>query len=136
MPDSKLRLLLVEDHPATLRAITSYLEQSYEVEAAADFATALEKGTRSGFDLMIADLSLPDGNGWELLERLQRRSPVKAIAMSGYGEERDLARSRTSGFLEHLVKPVTPEELEEAIIRALAAGEGEASEPGKGSRTE
>ena len=83
------------------------------------------------FDLLLVDLQLRDGTGWDLLESLATRNPVRAIAMSGWGNDSDLAKSETSGFMRHLVKPITPEQLSEAILQVM----NHPQEPSKQVRT-
>lgn len=69
------------------------------------------------YDLVISDLGLPDGNGFDLMSELRRLYGLRGIALSGYGMEEDIARSMESGFREHLVKPVDMQRLQEAITR-------------------
>ena len=75
------------------------------------------------FDVLLSDISLPDGTGWELLEDLVHRGcqPPHAIAMSGLSDVSDRTRSREAGFETHLVKPFLPEELENALRRAATS---------------
>ena len=72
------------------------------------------------FDVVVSDLGLPDGSGHDLMRRLRERRPVAGIAMSGYGTEDDIRRSREAGFAEHLVKPVDLAHLRAAILRTAA----------------
>jgi CheY-like chemotaxis protein len=75
--------------------------------------------SRRDFDLMISDLGLPDGTGHDLMRQLiARKRGVKAIALSGYGMEDDVQRSRDAGFIEHLTKPVGIDRLQAAIVKA------------------
>jgi DNA-binding response OmpR family regulator len=69
------------------------------------------------FDLLLSDLRLPDGNGWDLLRRLKEAGwrPKHAIAISGWGSETDLAESKSAGFQAHLIKPLAPEVLKTAL---------------------
>jgi CheY-like chemotaxis protein len=48
--------------------------------------------------------------------------PITAIAMSGYNTDADRARSKAAGFVQHLPKPLTPEELDSAFERAMRDG--------------
>jgi CheY-like chemotaxis protein len=80
--------------------------RGYEVQRAASKAEALESARRLPFHVLVSDIGLPDGSGLELMAELQKASPICAIAMSGFGTEADIKRSRDAGFLEHLVKPV------------------------------
>ena len=115
-----LRVLLVEDHPDTLRALQLFLKAlGHRPTLAQSMKEALQVGSaKSGkFDLLLSDLRLPDGNGWELLLRLRECGccPERAIAVSGWGSEEDRMRSHAAGFEAHLVKPFTPRMLEAAL---------------------
>jgi PAS domain S-box-containing protein len=114
-----LRLLYIEDHGDTARTMKRLLERhGHQVQTAGDVATALQIVDRSPFDLLISDLGLPDGSGADLMREVRARHPdLKGIALSGYGMEADVQRSREAGFAEHLTKPVRVEELQMAISR-------------------
>jgi DNA-binding response OmpR family regulator len=109
---SSLRVFLVENHEDTVRYMQLYLEQlSHQVCIAADMATALREVPNANCDVLISDIGLPDGDGWQLMERLGESRPKFAIAMSGYGTGNDQRRSREAGYNHHLVKPFTPDAL-------------------------
>jgi CheY-like chemotaxis protein len=74
----------------------------------------------------VSDIGLPDGSGLDLMIELRERYGLEGIALSGYGMESDLKRSRDAGFREHLVKPVGLEELKQAITRASGSAENHA----------
>jgi DNA-binding response OmpR family regulator len=76
-----------------------------------------EPGAR--IDLLVSDIGLPDGSGLDLIRALGERWGIRGIALSGYGTEEDVQRSREAGFLRHLTKPVTPRVLEAAVREAL-----------------
>ncbi len=135
-PTHRRRILLVEDHADTARVMRRLLSaHGYEVQTAPDMATALHLAgdpQRDGFDLLISDLGLPDGNGLELMRTLRQQGlKMPGIALSGYGQEQDMAQSRQAGFVEHLVKPVCLPRLEEAIARILGEGAPAAPDQGK-----
>ena len=109
---ASLCLFLVENHEDTVRYMQLYLEQlNYKVCVAADMATALREIPKSRCDVLISDIGLPDGDGWQLMEKLGEHRPQLAIAMSGYGAVNDQRRSRAAGYDHHLVKPFAPEAL-------------------------
>jgi len=77
---------------------------------------------RESFDLVISDLGLPDGTGHELMRQLlDRERPIKGIALTGFGMDTDMDRSRESGFMEHLTKPVDLHRLQASIQRVVQA---------------
>ena len=73
-----------------------------------DLATAWN-WPASSFDLLISDLGLPDGSGHDLMRQRQRGHKFPGIALSGYGQEEDIQRSREAGFAAHLTKPASRE---------------------------
>jgi CheY-like chemotaxis protein len=116
----KARIVVVEDHATTARALKMLLEtQGYIVTVADGVRSALNAVKNSVFDLLICDLSLPDGSGWDLMKQLSAKQPIRGIAFTASGEADDIARSRRVGFLEHLVKGCPAEELTRAIEQAL-----------------
>jgi CheY-like chemotaxis protein len=115
-----LRILLVDDHADTREGLERLLRRrGHQVQTAGDMHGALNLAASNNYDLLISDLGLPDGSGHELMNRLRERNSIKAIAISGFGMERDIEASRASGFSEHLVKPIEFARLE-AVISELA----------------
>ena len=121
---SSLRVFLVENHEDTARYMRLYLEQlNYKVFIAANMTTALREIPHSNCDVLISDIGLPDGDGWQLMEHLGENRPKFAIAMSGYGSGNDQRRSREVGYNHHLVKPFTPEALQTLLREASGTKE-------------
>ncbi len=119
-----LHVLVVENHSDTRQGVKAFLKAlGYRASFAEDKSGALALAGQETFDLLLSDISLPDGNGWELLQALdaQGRRPAHAIAMSGLGDLADQTRSREAGFELHLVKPFRPQELEQALRQAAAS---------------
>lgn len=123
--EASLRLLLVEDHEPTLAVLQRLLVRAgHEVTAVSSVTDALAVAEAGGFDAVISDLGLPDGSGLELMARLRERHPgLPGIALSGYGMEDDLQRSREAGFAMHLVKPVDFQQVRHAL-RSLKVTKG------------
>ena len=116
------RILLVEDDRATLKVMTRLLGKApYVVKTANTFASALAIATSEDFDLIISDIGLPDGSGLELMRQIRDRYAARGIALSGYGMEEDIRRSREAGFLAHLTKPVDFQKLQVAIQQVTAS---------------
>jgi signal transduction histidine kinase len=125
-----LRILLVEDHHGIARACQRLLvSHGHLVVRAAGAASALAAAEREYFDLFICDLTLPDGNGTELLPRLRSSATaqaggrvIPAIAISGSVYESDVARCLASGFSAHLAKPFDEQRLIQAIAEVTGQG--------------
>jgi signal transduction histidine kinase len=123
--DRPRRVLLVEDHAPTSDALTRLLRRrSYEVKSAASIADARAAASLGQFDILMSDLGLPDGDACELMSELGERSGVIGIAMSGYGMEEDVKRTKAAGFISHLTKPVSVEALDQVL--QLIGQQGEA----------
>src|SRR4051794_27838946 len=117
---TKHRIFVVEDHPATARALTMYLEtQGYSVSVADSVAAAVDAAEELQFDLLICDLTLPDGTGWDLMKKLSAKNPVRAIAYTASANPDDIVRSEKAGFLAHLVKGCSTEDLMQTLEQAL-----------------
>ena len=121
-----IRILLVDDHEDTNRAMQRLLQRlGYDVQTAHTVQAALSAADADRpFDLLISDIGLPDGSGLELMEQLLKRRPIKGIALSGFGMEEDVRKSKEAGFYEHLTKPVNFQRLHALIREATASGAG------------
>jgi CheY-like chemotaxis protein len=121
VPPRQLKILLVEDDGPTLKVMTRLLGRvPYLVETANTLASALEIATTGDFDLIISDIGLPDGTGLELMRQIRERYAARGIALSGYGMEEDIRKSREAGFLAHLTKPVDFQKLQVVIQQVTA----------------
>ena len=116
----KVKLLLVEDHADTAHALVRLLEsRGYEVANVATVASAVEAVEREEFDLFLCDLGLPDGTGFDLIERLRQKHDTPAVALTGFGMQQDIERAQQAGFNAHLTKPVNLQKLEATIWKLL-----------------
>jgi CheY-like chemotaxis protein len=116
-----LRIFVVEDHKDTLETLQIYLEQlGHIVFYARSKEEALKEIPRANCHVLISDIDLPDGNGWELIQEIENLRPTYAIAISGYGLKADRARSAESGFRHHLVKPILFHKLNTLLEEATA----------------
>lgn len=123
-PDS-LRVFVVENHADTRLSLKLLLEQhGHSVALAATMEDALAALAGIDCDMLISDIGLPDGDGWELLRRAELPGSVIAVAMSGYGMHSDLDKSRAAGYRHHLVKPMALDQLEEILAEALEERQG------------
>ena len=118
---SPCRVLLVEDHADT-REVMGRLLASFGcvVTAAGSVKEAVEASERQTFDVLLSDIGLPDGSGTDVMRHVAARFNLKGIALSGFGQEDDLRRSREAGFVTHLTKPVNLQTLREVIRNVIA----------------
>jgi two-component system CheB/CheR fusion protein len=119
-----LRVLVVEDHAETARLLSKLLGASgHKVKTAGTAAAALELAGKEPFDVIVSDIGLPDATGYDLMKQIRARYPMKGIAMSGYGMDDDLRKSREAGFSDHIVKPANVAQLERTIRRVVGKSE-------------
>ena len=119
-PLNRLNILLVEDEAATLRLMARLLKGlGHRVTAAGTVADAWAAFQAGDFDLIVSDIGLPDGTGLDLMRRVKAVRRVPAIALTGYGMDEDVRRSREAGFTTHMTKPIDFTKLE-AMIRQVA----------------
>ncbi len=120
-PARKIRALLVEDHRDTCRVMAKLLRgNGFEVETAASVTEALQALKNGPFDILVSDIGLPDGSGLDLMRQVRVSQPMVGIALSGFGMEHDIRRSKEAGFSEHLIKPLNYQLLIDAIERLTA----------------
>jgi CheY-like chemotaxis protein len=118
-----LRILLVEDHPDTVRMLSRLLRDAgHHVTTATSLRAGLEAAAAAAFDVVVSDLGLPDGSGLDLMRELRRHQPVRGIALTGYGMESDVAQTQEAGFVRHLTKPVEFGALERALEEVTSEG--------------
>jgi len=94
--------------------------RGYYVQSAASLQSALELSAKEEFDVLISDLGLPDGSGIELMQKLNSARPLVGIALTGFGMEEDIRKTREAGFKYHLVKPIDLTKLDQLIQQSVA----------------
>lgn len=112
MPDTIQTVLLVEDDPEILQEIAAFLRRrKFHVVTAPDYESghlALQDTERSP-DVLLTDVNLPDGDGLDLLEHVNRRTPPpprpRVIVMTGHLDEQRVDRARRDGAETVLLKP-------------------------------
>jgi two-component system OmpR family response regulator len=117
------RILVVEDSTLVTDAFAVLFRQAgYDVEIAATVAEGIERGGASTIDVMLLDLSLPDGSGLEVLETLRARgrAPRATLAMTGHDDSKTRRACLDAGCTDVLVKPLPIGELLRQIERHLA----------------
>jgi CheY-like chemotaxis protein len=117
-----LRVLVVDDHADSAEMLAQLLRRDgHHVAVAHSVAGALVAWAHDpAVELLVSDISLPDGKGSDLLRMLKKRSdggPRFAIALTGFGEEDWLEECRRAGYQKLLLKPVLVE-----LLRSTIAG--------------
>jgi len=122
MASSKGVLLLVDDDRHLLESMASWLqEQQYEVETAAGVETAIRQVDGRRFDLVVSDIRLGDGDGFDVLDHCRRaHADMPVVLMSGYASVDTGVDAVRQGAFDLLTKPLIDEELELSIDRALS----------------
>jgi CheY-like chemotaxis protein len=116
-----LRIFIVENHADTLAGLTMYLGSlGHTIKSAPTMKEALEALSTTVPDVLLSDIGLPDGDGWQLLREAHLPASVYPIAMSGFGMGNDQRKSREVGYRRHLVKPFDPDELDRALEEAVS----------------
>ena len=119
-PGKRLRILVVEDHTDTLQALSRLLSHfGHEISLADTAQGALNTIESKEFDVVLCDIALPDGNGYDVVAQAKRKRPVKAVALTGFSTTDDINRAQQAGFDFHLTKPVDFHELR-AVLGQIA----------------
>ena len=123
MPDRPLRVLVADDDPCargSLRLVLTLL--GHAVTEAGDGAAAVSAARATRPHLALLDLAMPHGDGL-MVARAIRKDPslhgTLLVALSGYGQDEDVASARAAGFDQHLLKPLAFDALQ-ALLCARA----------------
>ena len=116
------RILVVDDEPAIAQGCQRVLANAgYRVESATNGRDGLRRATEERFDLVMADLKLPDLDGMELVRALRIQRPETAIVIiTGHSSVDSAIEAVRLGVRDYITKPFTPDQITDAIARALA----------------
>jgi two-component system catabolic regulation response regulator CreB len=125
-------ILVVEDEPAIAESVAYALRrEGFGTDIAPDLETAQKK--LSGAHLLVLDLMLPDGSGFELIDSLDSEQSPAVIVLSSRDDETDRVRALESGADDYVTKPFSPREIVarvRAVLRRSKDSKGEgADEP-------
>jgi signal transduction histidine kinase/ActR/RegA family two-component response regulator len=119
--------LILDDSEDTITVLEQLLKLGgANVTTATDGAEALRLASERNFDVVLSDISMPEMDGYEFLQRLrtiQGRERVPVIAITGFGRPDDVERIRAAGFYSHLTKPLNLAALA-GVLEQLANGDG------------
>jgi DNA-binding NtrC family response regulator len=115
-------ILLVDDDPGCLQATSAHAKlKGCKVITATSFAAASDAAMAHTYDLALVDISLPDGNGLDLIECIALSRHGQAIVLTGYPTVDSAIRTVRLPAADYLVKPIRGEQLEELLDRARAS---------------
>ncbi len=115
------RILVLDDNEALrLETAATLAQAGYQVESAGTTQQALDLARQHSYDLLLADIYLPDENGIDAFTRIREVSPdIAGIAMTGYSSWEVSMQAVRAGFAGFLVKPFPSEQLLSAVVAAL-----------------
>jgi CheY-like chemotaxis protein len=116
------RILIADDNADAAELLETWLKMSgHEVRSAQDGEAALVLAETMQPDVLLLDIGMPKMNGYDVARRIRQRPwgmRAVLIALTGWGQEEDLRRSREAGFDHHLTKPVEPATIDALIARS------------------
>jgi len=121
------RRVLVVDDEATVRGSCQRIldRHGYDVEATASAKEGLERAMCGYFDCALIDLKMPDMNGMEIVRTARiNRGNMAVLIITGYGDTETAAEATRLGVADYICKPFTPEEIVQAVGRALERSPG------------
>lgn len=115
-----VRILLVEDDKSIVKNLKEFLEkEGYEIEAAMGQREALERIDGASFDLVLLDVSLPDGNGYAVCRAVKEAGDTPVIFLTASGDEYSVVTGFDLGADDYIAKPFRPRELLARIKNVL-----------------
>ena len=121
-----MRVLLVEDHQDTREVLARLLEHwGFDVVPVENLQKGLGSLEEGMFEAVVSDISLPDGEGYELIKEAKRREQsILGVALSAHASEVDRQRGEMAGFDRYLTKPFDGWELRSILEERCAQNEG------------
>jgi len=118
---SQKNILIVDDEVILARALElKLLKVGFDVTVAENGQLALEEVKKRAFDLILLDLLMPEMDGWEVLTTLKGKG-LKIVVTSNLGQIEDIARAKSLGAVDFLVKSNTSlSQIQEKIQSILA----------------
>jgi DNA-binding NtrC family response regulator len=118
-------VLVVDDEKTVCNSCRKILTQEgYNVDVALSGEEALSKIKGNGFDAVITDWKMPEIDGIEVARRIKKENPnIAVIMITGYPSVESSIKAIRSGVSDYVPKPFTPEELSDAMVRALTRGQ-------------
>ena len=121
MMSSKAKIMVIDDEPIVLKSCDRILsEEGYDVQTVQTGTEGIQRLTKEKFDIVLTDLKMPDISGMDILERIIESYPdLVVIMITGYSTVQTAVEAMKLGAYDYVPKPFTPEELIEAVDKAL-----------------
>lgn len=117
---NQIRLLLVEDDKTIALGLEYSLQQEkFEVTCCYDVSSAMEVMTKTEFDIALLDISLPDGNGFDICRRLKETQDTPVIFLTARDDEGSVVMGLDIGADDYITKPFRIRELQSRIRSVL-----------------
>lgn len=114
------RILLVEDDKSIVNNLREFLKQEgFDVSVAMSQSEALDMAAASAYDLLLLDISLPDGNGYAVCTAVKAYSDTPVIFLTASGDEFSVVTGFDLGADDYIAKPFRPRELISRIKNVL-----------------
>ena len=124
-PQRLLRILVVDDEPAVLRANSEILSgDGHQVETATNGREALDRFTADPFDLVVTDRAMPEMSGDQLAAAIKTIAPRPVILLTGFGDIMNSTGEKPAGVDLILTKPVAMNKLREAVAAVMDDWDG------------
>ncbi|HYP88997.1 MAG TPA: response regulator [Polyangiaceae bacterium] len=119
---SRSTVLIADDKENVLALLRDVLLPAYKVETANDGRHALSRALDGGIDVVVADIRMPDLDGFQLLSELKRSRPeIEVVLMTAYGGVESAIEAIRAGAFDYVTKPFEPEQLLSKIQRAVGS---------------
>jgi DNA-binding NtrC family response regulator len=115
-------VMVLDDDPIVLKSLSEYLRlEGYKVTSAQTLREAMGYLDQRSFNIVLTDVRLPEGSGFDLLQHVKANNLAPAVIMlTGYGTIEDAVRAIKTGAFDYVTKPISDEEVKLSIERALA----------------
>jgi DNA-binding response OmpR family regulator len=126
------RVLVIDDEPDIRKLVAELLRRAgHDVVEAEDGRSGLRSLHASPPDLVLLDVSMPDLDGWQTLERIRDLSDVPVLMLTGRGDELERVRGLQAGADDYVVKPFGRQELLARVQAILRRSAGRAADKGE-----
>jgi len=126
--DFRKRILIVDDESSVRESCARIFgDRGYEVETAASGREGIDRARHGYFDCALVDLKMPDMNGMEIVRQARTsRGNMAILIVTGYGSVETAAEAARLGVSDYVCKPFTPDEIAQAVDRAVQTRPGTA----------